>query len=60
MSTVRKDYVDRNGKAQEMIKRTVRLTDDENMQLNELLSFTGMTLRDLVASLVSNEHKKIK
>ena len=48
----RKDLTDRNGKSQEMVKRSFRLTDEENAMLNHLTAQTGLTLRDLMAQLV--------
>lgn len=46
-------YTDRNGMGKQMTKRQVRLTDDENEQLNEILNKTGTTLRDLIAELIN-------
>lgn len=56
---LRKDLTDRQGKSLDMIKRGIRLTDEENCKLNKLLDITGITLRDLIASLIEQEYKKI-
>lgn len=45
-------YTDREGQGRNMIRRAVRLTEEENEMLNEILSKTGYTLRDLIAELV--------
>ena len=52
----RKDLTDRNGKSQEMVKRSFRLTDAENAILNHLTAQTGLTLRDLIAQLVEEKY----
>ena len=52
----RKDLTDRNGKSQEMVKRSFRLTDEENAMLNHLIAQTGLTLRDLMAQLVEEKY----
>ena len=52
----RKDYTDREGQAKEMKKRSIRLTDEENETLNELLDITGMTLRDLIAEMIEERY----
>lgn len=51
-------YTDRAGASLEMIQRKVRLTEDENEMLNELLEFNQMTLRDLIAALIEDEYIK--
>lgn len=51
-------YTDRSGASLEMIQRKVRLTEDENEMLNELLEFNQMTLRDLIAALIEDEYIK--
>nr|UVX52893.1 MAG: Transcriptional regulator, RHH-like, CopG [Bacteriophage sp.] len=56
----RKDLTDRNGKSQEMVKRSFRLTDEENAMLNHLIAQTGLTLRDLMAQLVEEKYNKLK
>ena len=56
----RKDLTDRNGKSQEMVKRSFRLTDEENAMLNHLTAQTGLTLRDLMAQLVEEKYNKLK
>lgn len=55
----RKDLTDRNGKSQEMVKRSFRLTDAENAMLNHLTAQTGLTLRDLIAQLVEEKYNKL-
>lgn len=55
----RKDLTDRNGKSQEMVKRSFRLTDAENAILNHLTAQTGLTLRDLIAQLVEEKYNKL-
>ena len=56
----RKDLTDKNGKSQEMVKRSFRLTDEENAMLNHLTAQTGLTLRDLMAQLVEEKYNKLK
>lgn len=56
---LRKDLTDRQGKSLDMIKRGIRLTDEENYKLNKLLDVTGMTLRDLIASLIEEKYKQL-
>lgn len=56
----RNDLTNRNGKSKEMAKRTMRLTDIENSKLNELLTHSGMTLRDYMANLIEIEYSKLK
>lgn len=51
-------YTDRSGASLEMIQRKVRLTEDENEMLNELLEFNQITLRDLIAALIEDEYIK--
>lgn len=46
-------YTDREGQGRNMVRRTVRLTDEENKQLDEVLKKTEMTLRDLVAEMIN-------
>ena len=55
----RKDLTDRNGKSKDMIKRSVRLTDEENTMLNNLMGKTGLNLRDLIAHLVEEKYNKL-
>lgn len=55
----RKDLTDRNGKSQEMVKRSFRLTDAENVMLNHLTAQTGLTLRDLIAQLVEEKYNEL-
>lgn len=57
---LRHDLVDRKGKSSEMPKRGIRLTDEENTKLNELMDATGMNLRDLIASLIEEKYKNLK
>lgn len=45
-------YTDREGQGRSMVRRTVRLTEEENGMLDEILAKTGYTLRDLIAELV--------
>lgn len=45
-------FTDRGGESLQMKKRTVRLTEDENEMLEELLKHTGVTLRDLIAEMI--------
>lgn len=52
----RKDYTDREGLGKQMIKRGIRLTEEENEMLNELLEVNEMTLRDFIASLIEEEY----
>jgi hypothetical protein len=54
----RKDLTDRKGKSKEMIKRGIRLTDEENNKLNRLMGDMGLNLRDLIAYLVEKEFKE--
>ncbi len=56
----RKDLTDRNGKSKEMIKRGVRLTDEENYRLERLMTMSGLNLRDLIATLVNEKYESIK
>lgn len=46
-------YTDRNGLGKKMKTRQMRLTDEENEQLDEILIKTGYTLRDLMAELIN-------
>ena len=39
-----------------MVKRSFRLTDEENAMLNHLTAQTGLTLRDLMAQLVEEKY----
>ena len=55
----RKDLTDRHGKSKEMIKRGVRLTNEENEKLNSLVAQTGLTLRDLVAQLIEEKYNEL-
>lgn len=55
----RNDLTDRNGKSKEMIKRGVRLTNEENAMLNILMSQTGLNLRDLISHLIEEEYNKL-
>lgn len=55
----RKDLTDRNGKSKEMIKRGVRLTDSENLMLNNLIAQTGLNLRDLIAELIEEKYNEL-
>lgn len=57
---VRKDSTDRNGKSREMAKRGIRLTDEENSKLNELVAHSGMNLRDYISNLIEIEYEKLK
>jgi len=52
----KRTYEDRNGSSAEMKKRTVRLTDEENEKLNELLSITGLSLRELIAEMIDERY----
>ena len=54
----RKDLTDRNGKSKDMVKRSVRLTDEENAMLNGLMAQTGLNLRDLIAQLVEEKYNE--
>lgn len=45
-------YTDRNGQARQMKVRQIRITEEENEMLEELLSKTGYTLRDLMAEMI--------
>lgn len=45
-------YTDRNGMGRQMQRRAVRLTEEENSMLNEVLEKTGQTLRDFFAELI--------
>lgn len=56
----RNDLTDRNGKSKEMIKRGVRLTDEENYRLERLMTMSGLNLRDLIATLVNEKYESIK
>lgn len=55
----RKDYTDRSGEGKQMKQRLLRLTDEENEMLDDLIAETGMTMRDLIAILIENEHIKL-
>ena len=54
----RKDLTDRNGKSKDMVKRSVRLTDEENAMLNGLMAQTGLNLRDLIAQLIEEKYNE--
>ena len=56
----RNDLTDRNGKSKEMTKRGIRLTEEENNKLNELVSNSGLTLRDYIAGLIEIEYENMK
>lgn len=45
-------YTDREGQGRQMTRRTVRLTDEENAKLDEVLNKTGYTLRDLFSEML--------
>ena len=54
-------FTDRQGQANDMKQRKVRLTDEENRMLDEVLEKTGYTLRDLFAELVEERwHEECK
>jgi hypothetical protein len=53
------NYTDRDGQAREMRQRQIRVTEDENKKLNELIDLTGLTLRDLITGLIEEEYKKL-
>lgn len=55
----KRTYEDRNGSSAEMKKRTVRLTDEENEKLDELLSITGLSLRELIAEMIDERYIEI-
>lgn len=58
MPGINPKYTDRSGQGRQMVKRQVRLTDDENEMLNELLAATGLTLRDLIAEMIDERYRE--
>ena len=55
---VRKDYTDRNGLGKQMVRRSIRLTEDEDLMLSEMLQMNNLTLRDYIASLIEEDYIK--
>lgn len=55
----RKDHQDRGGKSTEMVKRTVRLTQEENNKLNEILEVSKSTLRDAIADMIEKRYIEV-
>ena len=49
---VKKKLTHRDGKSLEMKQRKMRLTEEENEKLDELLAKTKLNLRDLMAELI--------
>lgn len=55
------DYrVDRDSTSLDMRKRSFRVTDDENVMIKELQDELGLTLRDLIAHLVTAKYNEVK
>lgn len=53
----RNDLTDRNGKSKEMIKRGIRLTNQENFRLEILMTMFGLNLRDLISTLINEKYE---
>ncbi|MFH0325403.1 hypothetical protein [Clostridium perfringens] len=49
---IKKKLTHRDGKSLEMKQRKMRLTEEENEKLDELLAKTKLNLRDLMAELI--------
>ncbi|GAA0715516.1 hypothetical protein GCM10008904_32450 [Paraclostridium ghonii] len=58
--TIREGYNDRQGKSKLMKKRTIRVTEEENKAIDELLEIKGKTLRDVITDLVFEEIDRLK
>ncbi|MGV2803586.1 hypothetical protein GNF85_07810 [Clostridium perfringens] len=49
---IKKKLTHRDGKSLEMKQRKMRLTEEENEKLDELLAKTKLNLRDLMSELI--------
>ncbi len=58
MPGINPKYTDRGGQGRKMKVRQLRLTDDENEMLNELLAATELTLRDLIAEMIDERYRE--
>ena len=57
MPGINPKFTNREGQSRKMKVRQLRLTDDENEMLNELLAATGLTLRDLVSEMIDERYR---
>lgn len=58
MPGINPKFTNREGQSRKMKVRQLRLTDDENEMLNELLAATGLTLRDLIAEMIDERYRE--
>ncbi|HAT4185391.1 TPA: hypothetical protein I9007_000878 [Clostridium perfringens] len=52
---IKKKLTHRDGKSLEMKQRKMRLTEEENAKLDEILDKTGLNLRDLMAEMIEDK-----
>ncbi|EGT3617261.1 hypothetical protein [Clostridium perfringens] len=53
---IKRSYKDREGNSLEMKKRTIRLTNEENEMLDEILDITKLSLRDLISEMIEERY----
>lgn len=58
MAGINPKYTDRGREGKKMKGRLIRLTEDENEMLDELIQATGLTMRDLIVKLLDEKYRE--